>query len=663
MRRPVFALTILLWLASTVAAAENPRAAGTTDTNLGAARRYVERSDRYLHHSRLRRGMKGYGLTVLAAAEIAKFDVEILSVMTRWGPHQDVILASLSGQNLQETGIIAGMSGSPVFVTDPKDGKEKMIGAVAYGWFAQKGARCGIQPIAQMLAISGVLEPAAPRGEAAEGPSPHADPRQQSAAVEPPQEYLTTVLDPKKRDFAMLAWSQRFGKAGSASNEGPRLVPLATPLMVSGQSGKTLSELERLLRPAGLLPVQSGGVGGVDAELAKSVKLVPGAALAVPLVTGDADYTAMGTVTEVIADRVLALGHSFYAEGKVSYPMGTAYVHAVVPGLLRSVKVGSSLKVTGALDVDETVGIGGKVGKPVSTIPISVDVHHRHNGRRQSFRYHLCKERWFTPVLSRVLVGDSVYGWHDPPLEHTVRHAIRVDYGRFGTYRAENVSSGWGAGAALSDLTRPLYAMANNPFAEPRYPDSVHVEVAVEKGNTYARLLDCKLDGEVYRPGETVTGRVTVELFRRPRRSLAIHFALPEDIAEGGHTLTVCDAGRSLSLLQSEMPHRFHPKTERELFDAIQEVVEPGAGRMYLRLPVQRGAGLALHRSELPDLPESKARILSEAKLLDARAFRRAVVRSLPCEYVIVGSAEAQFEVRDRPTETRLRKGTKDLQE
>src|ERR1035437_9841156 len=129
----------------------------SSDDAMAAARKYVaEHSDRYLDHNKLARGMKGYGLTVMEGTKIEKFEVEIISVMTRWGPHQDVILARCTGLGLEKSGIIAGMSGSPIYIKDT-DGKDKMIGALAFGWNWPKEPVTGIQPITQMFAMDGFL--------------------------------------------------------------------------------------------------------------------------------------------------------------------------------------------------------------------------------------------------------------------------------------------------------------------------------------------------------------------------------------------------------------------------------------------------------------------------------------------------------------------------
>lgn len=648
MRRRIGVLATVYCIGWGAAAAEPkpPSEASAPDTNLAAARKYVRGSERYLHHSELRRGMAGYGLTVLAGTEVSRFDVEIISVMANWGPHQDVILARLSGQGLNETGIVSGMSGSPVYIRH--DGREKLVGAVAFGWSAQKEPLCGIQPITQMLAISGVLE-GNTGGTSAGGQSAPA------AASAPTGGSLAHALRPEKVDFAAAAWRKRFAAGKHERSAGPHLVPLATPLMVSGQSRRSVSELETLMRPAGILPVRSGGVASAEAEAAAEARLVPGAAVSIPLATGDADYLAIGTVTDVIGDRVLAMGHALFAEGRVGYPMGTAYVHTVVPGLVRSFKVASSAGLSGTLDLDEAVGVSGKLGATPEMIPMSVHVAFGAEGRKQTYRYRLCKERVFTPLLARFLLSDSVLGWRRLPEEHTVRYTVKADYPELGGYRAENTGSGTGIGWAVSDLTRAVEALANNPLDPPRFPCSIRVDVTIEKGSTFARLLDCKLDGKVYRPGETVTGGVTVRPFRRQRERLPVALELPDDIEPGEYTLTACGAKTHLQRLQSERPHEFAPDTVEELFDAVNRVVQPRADRLYLRVPLEEG-GLAIGRQELPDLPAAKAALIEEADLSETRRYRRSIVVSQPSEFVVVGSAEAAFEVKSRPEQTRLQR-------
>ncbi|MCY2927745.1 MAG: hypothetical protein NT031_20360, partial [Planctomycetota bacterium] len=240
------------------------------DVLLDRATRYVESSDRYLHHSKLRRGMKGYGLTVLAGAEIVRFEAEVLSVMTKWGPHADVILARLSGQGLEHSGVVAGMSGSPVYFTDPADGKSKLAGAVAYGWMGGKDPICGIQPITQMLAIEDVLAEIAATGRPTTAPA--TAPAPESGDPDQP------AFDPGTDDLtAVLSGSRPWLPKAAPDPAQARLLPLRTPLSVTGMGETALNRAAEILAPLGIVPLQGGAVAGAQAQALKDVRLVPGA--------------------------------------------------------------------------------------------------------------------------------------------------------------------------------------------------------------------------------------------------------------------------------------------------------------------------------------------------------------------------------------------------
>ena len=116
-------------------------------------------------------------------------------------------------------------------------------------------------------------------------------------------------------------------------------------MMVSGLSRRVLRDAAGRLRPAGIIPLQAGGVGSVEARMAMDAKLAPGATIAIPIVTGDVDLSAISTTTDVVAGRVLALGHAFFSEGDVDFPMGPGYIHMVVPSISRSFKLGAPLKI------------------------------------------------------------------------------------------------------------------------------------------------------------------------------------------------------------------------------------------------------------------------------------------------------------------------------
>ncbi|GAH67210.1 unnamed protein product, partial [marine sediment metagenome] len=160
------------------------------------------------------------------------------------------------------------------------------------------------------------------------------------------------------------------------------------------------------------------------------------------------------------------------------------------------------------------------------------------------------------------------------------------------------------------------------------------------------------LDNDTYKPGETVTGHVTLRRFRKPRTTLPVKFELPEDLPEGKYTLSASNWSAALSAARSEQPHKFAARTPADLLAGIQRTVGPQADVLYVRLPLPKGGGLALDKKELPDLPPSKAAVISQARLLDTRTFRRALVREIKTGYVLTGSARAGFEVTRHRRET-----------
>src|ERR1041385_7372271 len=104
-------------------------------------------ANQFMSVDEVRAGMKGIGRTVFQGTKIEEFNVELLGVLKKFGPKQDMILARLSGGPLAHTGVIAGMSGSPVYI----DGK--LLGAVAFSFPFATEPIAGIQPIQQMLGL------------------------------------------------------------------------------------------------------------------------------------------------------------------------------------------------------------------------------------------------------------------------------------------------------------------------------------------------------------------------------------------------------------------------------------------------------------------------------------------------------------------------------
>jgi hypothetical protein len=548
---------------------------------------------------------------------------------------------------------------------------------VAYGWQAQKDPLCGIQPITQMLASGRTfakLEPINPATPADKGRpvgdgsgKPGDSGKAESKAVDPleaadggealpagrdPDGYIAAMLDPNKADFVSLCVPRR----ATAQTAAASLVPLATPLMVSGFSPAGLEEVSRLLEPLGIMPVASGGVNADLDEAAKNAKLVPGGGIAVPIVMGDTNMTAIGTVTDVFNGRVLAFGHAFFAEGATDLPIAPAYIHTSVAGLMRSIKLGAGLDIQGTLHSDEAVAVSGEIGPKPAMIPMTLTINRKDTARKEVYHYRICNHRLLTAMGTGMVLMNAVEGWHGMPEQHTMSYSVSVDFGRLGKYEAADVSTDHEAMAASSDTLRPIAAMLDNPLGERVVPKRIDVEMTVQPGSLAASLVGFRLDGQLYRPGETITGVATIRPLRKDPQKLAVKFQLPEDIADGTYELTVCNAVESMRAEQREMPQRFAPRTTEQLLRAIQHVVSGRSDELYLRLPLPGRGGLAIEHAEMPDLPASRAQILSQANVPDTRSFQRSLVQTIKTHYLIDGSSSATFTVRREPEATILRK-------
>jgi len=633
--------TFLATLLVSFPLAAQQTASESVDSRLSRARRFVEKSDKYLYHEKLSRGMKGFGRCTLEGVEVVQFDAEIVSVVTGLefgGPNQDMILARLSKQNLEETGIIQGMSGSPVYVVDPADGKEKLIGAVAAAFPFQKEPLAMIQPITQMLVLTSF-----------DGKSPPTSSKAQSA-FKLSDDFIREVLNPRKIDFLSLMTP----KVSQQDNGQWSLARSQLPLMVGGLSPGSMAYASKHLSPFGIVPLQAGSAGLADMGENESAKFVPGSVLSVKLASGDMNVSAVGTITEVLDDRLLAFGHKFFGEGDASFPIGRAYVHTVVSNQRISFLMASATEDVGALKRDETVGVVGVVGEKAETIPMTVKVSSKGQDDLRIYNFNICKHNFLTPFLSAMLASDSVTGWSNLPIDHTLSYSVEIDFGKLGKYKTENFVSNYDTMPIISDIARPLMAMINSPLGEPPKVHSINVDVVIEPKNFSARIMDFELDGRVYKPGQTVKGKVKVIPFRQNEVSIPVEFKLPDNIPDGPYRLTVCDSDDATKHLMREQPQRFDPRTNDDLFEALQAVVQNRADRLYLRLPLDR-KGLALGKKELPDLPESKSKILSETPKSDIKTFEDVLVRSKPTAYFIAGSAVASFEVRKHPKEIILR--------
>lgn len=293
-------------------------------------------------------GQKGVGRTVFSGTKVEEFQVEVLGVLENIGPKQNLILGRLSGGPLEKTGVMQGMSGSPVWV----DGK--LIGAVALAFPFSKEPIAGIRPIEEMLAQRAV--------PAASG--------QARAEV-------------------------KFGEN--------RLMEVATPVSFSGFTSRAVEHFAGDWRKLGLEPLQ--GVGGQSTKAATPAKLEPGSMISVQLVTGDMGVAADGTVTHIDGQRVYAFGHRFLSLGSAELPFARSEVIALLPNLASSFKISNGHEPLGVITSDGNAAIAGVLGKRAPMIPVKVDVG---GTRPSSYKVEMVQNSTLTPFLTQMVLFSAL---------------------------------------------------------------------------------------------------------------------------------------------------------------------------------------------------------------------------------------------------------------
>jgi hypothetical protein len=318
----------------------------------------------------LKPGMRGVGRTVFHDDRIEDFQVEILGVLENLTPKQSIILARLSGGPLEHTGVLQGMSGSPVYI----DGK--LLGAVALGFPFSKDPIAGIQPIEQMIAQATF----APPGTG--GP--------------------VKTLAHAHRDLPALTTNSMRGGASSLGN----LSEISTPLALSGLSSRTLQTFAADFRSFGFEPQQGVSVASPTSQ-PDTGRIEPGSMISVQLLSGDWSISADGTVTYVDGRKIYAFGHRFLDGGPTELPFARSRVVALLPTLTTSFKLCLPGQSIGTILSDRATAVAGLMGRSASTIPLMISVQAPQTGAHD-YHFQVVNDQLLTPFITQTALFSAV---------------------------------------------------------------------------------------------------------------------------------------------------------------------------------------------------------------------------------------------------------------
>ena len=514
----------------------------------------------------VRPGQHGTAYTVFSGVRPEAMSVEILGRLTNaLGPKRDLILARLHGSKPEYTGVVAGMSGSPVYI----DGK--LVGALSYriGQFSKEPI-AGITPIEQMLEVTG-----------AEG---------------------TSVA------------------AGSSTTAGAEMRPIEAPLVFGGFSQETVDRFGGTFKAMGLLPVS--GLGGMDAETHQPEPLQAGSAVSAVLVQGDLSVTATCTVSYVDVTKLLACGHPLTQAGEIDLPMAKAEVLATLASPLNSFKIVNTTEIAGVFKQDRSSAIYGLVGAHARMIPVTIKLSPDiGDGVTKTLHFEVANHRELTPqlmmaaiyqCLQQVLSGSAETSYRIQGLIRTAIHSggeqtltSLPDVGIDGWQSQSGFNPG-AVNAALSigDRFVQLFADAE----EQPEMTGVDLRITTSDRRRAATLETARASIQEVRPGETLEIETVLQPYQRPTQKLHTTIALPSTLEPGTVRLLVSDGATLDRLLE---PTVSHPLSVAETVGRLNGL--HANNRVYVTL-LTHAAQAVLDVAPLREIPLSMANVLEPLK-------------------------------------------------
>jgi hypothetical protein len=537
-------------------------------------------------------GMVGEGRTVFSGERIESFKVTILGVLRNYGPNQNMILAELEGGPLAHTGVIAGMSGSPVYV----DGK--LVGAIAYAFPFAKDPIAGITPFDEMV-------------EATDTPSTRRPQAQLEFPLTAPQ--LSQVAPPRPAPIPLQGISLA-GADRLQPHLGKVLSPITTPVSLVGFPQEAFDVVAPLLRQLGIEPIL-GGMGGVSAPSAPSqadggrASLAPGDAVGVGLVTGDLAIVATGTVTHVdpATGNVYAFGHPLFNLGPIEYPMTRSDVHLVLPSLMNSFKLASSKETVGTWVQDRATAIKGVLAVRPRMIPMQVTVH-TSRGSEKSYRLEIVSDELFSPVLAYASLVSILQTTERQFGSQTVKVSAWVETTDDRRIRIEDVFADQQAAVSASAMVAaPLAFLLTNDFQDVTLRE-IRVEVEASEQPQTARLVRAWLTSDEVSPGGKVELKVLLRSYRGDDMLQSVDLTIPPHIRSGSLRVMVADASTLSSVERREARQEFVPRDMEQLVRAINSLRKNN--RLYVRLSQVNASGAIVAGEYLTSLPPSVLSVL-----------------------------------------------------
>jgi hypothetical protein len=566
--------------------------------------------------SQVKPGMKGEGLTIFAGEQVEKFEFVVIGVMPNFlGPKESIILVQLVGPKVEHTGVVAGMSGSPVYI----DGKLAGALSLKLGEFA-KEPLAGITPIENILSL-----PATSAVSVAQGTSSSPE---QFARNETQQQFEIPT-----------DWATRNGIPG-----GRFLTPIASPLVFSGFSSAAIREYSGAFAAYGMEAAQ----GGTAAPQPNDKDIHPGDMLSAVLLEGDMSINASCTVTAIVQGRVYVCGHPLFGFGSVQLPMARAHVLTTLSSDLDSTKIVNVGGTIGTFDNDRVTAVTGTMGEAPKLIPIDLAVVTPSGERHLTFR--MISNPKITPLLMGLaslngLVQNSVYS------EGTTLHLTggiditghpRVDLENWFAPTDAFIPDGTSVAGAIQGVFQRIFA---NPYETAKI-ERVNLRLEAMPDRRQTTVEAAWPDKTEAAPGDTVKIKVQLRPYRGAPVIKEVQVTIPPQAVRGSQMQVLASDSGTLNRMSVVAGSQARLESLDQLISVLNR--ERRNDRLYVTL-LQPSPTMVLQDKVMPNVPASQINLLDPRLGPSSSVVMRdsAVGEwSVPLEQIVQGSASITIRIK-----------------
>ncbi|HEV2417324.1 MAG TPA: SpoIVB peptidase S55 domain-containing protein [Terriglobia bacterium] len=551
---------------------------------------WAQQSTQFFPVSEVRPGMKGVGRTIFEGNQVQEFQVELLGVAKGiLAPKHDAILARLSGPTVDKTGVVEGMSGSPVYVNG------RLLGAIAVSFPYEKEPYTLITPIEDMLAVT-------PAGSS--GPSAALDLPWYASAVPASTGNIDRWIpqsQPGPQSWADLAahWASRWAE-GAAGGQ------FRLPLRFSGFDSQVISRYTPVLNAMGFDPMQVATMSSSSAEAESSPEaaagVTPGTMISLVLVRGDLNLNADCTVTYRNANQLYACGHPVFSLGPAQVPFAPARVLATVPSLAASFKIDVPGPIVGSIRQDRFGAIYGVVGDIAPIIPIHVSVDSS-LGRETDYHFEVAQQPVLSPLLVNMAVVSAITSTERVAGPATLDLSGSIDLSDGESIKIEDVdsselSAAGGAGVAVAG---PLSYLLNGQFPSLRIR-GINLTVKSQSESRIATLEQVWSTRSEVRPGDHIEVTAVERTPSGATITQTIPVTIPMNVTDKTLSLVV-GSGTAMNAVEMRFIRAGSPP--RDLHQLVRELNQTRRNNRLYALLMAPQRSFIMEGTDFPSPPPS----------------------------------------------------------